>query len=107
MTEGCGFHLQQIGKPYRNRAKPILTYIHVHSKALFTIWNEKSLKCKPLVLIFGRGRAKKSHIALQGSCNIGIHVLSIQNHVTCESSFVEQQKLALLRVREALTKRTR
>ena len=49
--------------------------------------NEKALKCKPSALIFGRGRAKKS-IALQGY-NIGI------------------QKLGLLRVREALTKRTR
>ena len=40
--------------------------------------NEKTLKCKPSVLIFGRGRAKK-FIALQGSYNIGIHV-------TCESN---------------------
>ena len=50
------------------------------------MYNEKALKCKPLALIFGRGRAKKSYIALQGSYNIGIHVLSIQNHVTCESN---------------------
>ena len=36
-------------------------------------YNEKTLKCKPSALLFGRGRAKKS-IALQGSYNIGIHV---------------------------------
>ena len=59
-------------------------------------YNEKALKCKPSVLIFGRGRAKKSHIALQGSCNVGIHVFS--NHA--KAVFVE---LALLGVRKALT----
>ena len=66
-------------------------------QALFS--TEKALKCKPSALLFGRGRAKKSHIALQGSCNIGIHVLS--NHAKA-CSFVEQQKLTLLRVRETL-----
>ena len=56
----------------------------------------QALKCKPSALIFGRGRAKKS-IALQGSYNIGIIII-------CQN---QRKQQALLRVREALTKRTR
>ena len=48
------------------------------------ILNEKALKCKPSVLIFGCGRAKKS-IALQGY-NIGIHMKEARA-VACARGF--------------------